>query len=242
MVNLPSTKVWTPHLRLAFGGTLGTPAVEVWANSLKFVPAAGVVPTADQLQSVANAAANPLHDWFSGLLTIISQTALLTYVKATWVQANGKQRDLNTALVDFAPPVPGQSNQPVIWEQSYCVTLRTGLKRGRAHSGRVYPPMSGRAPAVNSPYCDPTDAQNMGDNFAFLLTQLKTAIVAIIDPGSTTSGFAVVSPGDTVKGTTPEFAYITGTVVDQVCDIMHSRTNRVKRREGTTRALPYTGQ
>lgn len=233
-------KIWTPHLRISFGGTIGDTSVgEIWSNTIRYVLAGQAAPSANTLQTVADNVAAPLSAWFSSAAALISSVANLTYVKATWVLDTGKQRDSNTAQHEYAAPGPtgGHSFNP-IWEQSYVITLRSGLKRGRGHAGRIYPPLSGNGPTGVTPYCSAADATGMAHAFALGMTQIATAISNVVEPGGPTGGFAVVSPGSRNAGTLPLYQYIQTVVVDRVADIMHSRTNRVKRLEGTPSPIP----
>lgn len=234
-------KTWLPHLKITLGGVLGSPAVEIWSCGLRYYPASpSTPPTPNQLQGVADAVAPDASAWMSAPEGAISKSAYLTYVKAVWVLNTGKQRDANTAMHDFASPVQGGGNNAAaIWEQSYALTFRTAVNRGRGHSGRIYPPISGTGPAVGQPYCAAGDANVMASNGALLLTNAATHVAGVIEPSGPTGGFAVMSVGDTVGGITPLATYITAVVCDRVADIQHRRVNRVPRLEGTTTTIPY---
>lgn len=213
---------------------------EIWSNTVRFVPAqAGNAPNAQALQTVADNVSAPLAAWMARADSLIGYDAYLTYVKSTWVGTNGKQRDQATAIHEWpGAGIVGGHALHVIWEQSYCITLRSALKRGRGHAGRIYPPLSGNPPAGVTAYCAQQDANSMAHSFGLCLTQMATAVSNIIEPGGPTGGFAVVSPGNSVKGTLPLYQYISTVVVDRVADIMHSRTNRVPRLEGTSTPVP----
>jgi hypothetical protein len=154
----------------------------------------------------------------------------LRYVKATWIQANGKQRDQNTAIAESAAGVQGVSNYAAIWEQTYVLTFRTALKRGRAHAGRIYPPVAGHGPQLESQaYCSAAEAAGMAHAGAVLLTSMAQSLRTTVDTAQNFGSFCVFSPGDSSKGTTPTYEQIRSVECDQVADIMHSRTNRVPR-------------
>jgi hypothetical protein len=224
---------WTPHIKISFGGTIGNPPLEIWSNSVRFhIP--GNAPSEQGLQDIANAAAPYVSAWIGRGASAIRQAVLGTYVKAVWVQANGRQRDANTAQADLVPATSfGTLAAPGIWPQTYCLTFRTAIKRGRAHSGRIYPPYAGNGASAGSPYLAQGDAQGMANSGAVLLTNLRLAVSATSVGASPT----VFSPGDTVKGTPPVYNPITAVVVDRVADIMHSRSNRVPRSESQPEAV-----
>nr|CRY95896.1 hypothetical protein [uncultured prokaryote] len=233
-----SDRTWQPHVRIQIGGTLGVPAVEIWSNAFRYYKANGVAPNAVDLQGAADALAGPVSDWITRPESLIGNVVGLTYIKAVWVQSNGRQRDTNTAQHEFAPAVMGTNAQAAIWEQTYCLTFRTPIKRGRAHSGRIYPPVAGHGAGGGTPYCSAADADGMAASGAQLLTAMGNAIAGVIEPGGPTGGFYVFSPGEAVRGTQPVAHPITSVVVDRVADIMHSRTNRVPRAEGAPSPVP----
>jgi hypothetical protein len=222
---------WTPHLKISFGGTLGDPPLEVWSNSVRF-RVSGSVPTAPQLQSIADACAPSIAAWISRGSSGIRTAVKGTYVKASWIQANGKQRDANTAQHDFsATEAKGSYTGAGLWVSTYCLTFRTDIKRGRGHSGRIYPPMAGVLPAAGDPYVNVGEASNMANSGAVLLTNLDGQIANVLGGAEGVCAPAVFSPGNSLRGTGPISNDIVSVVVDRVPDIMHSRTNRVPRQE-----------
>lgn len=133
-----------PHLRLSWGGTLGVPPVEIWTNTLKWANDQSQAPDAGALESALLAIKAPLTTWFKSSAAQIGLNAALTWIKLNYIQANGLQRDVNTVQQDVTATVGATTfvNSP-IWIQSYALTLRTGLKRGRGHAGRIFPPNCG---------------------------------------------------------------------------------------------------
>jgi hypothetical protein len=224
---------WTPHIKVSWGGTIGNPPLEIWNNSVRFhVP--GAAPSEQGLQDIANAAGPYISEWISRGASAIRQAVLGTYVKAVWVESTGKQRDTNTAQADLVPAASyGTLAAGGIWPQTYVLTFRTAVKRGRAHSGRIYPPYAGNGAQAGSPYLAQGDAQGMANSGAVLLTNLRLAVQATAI-GSYPSVF---SPGSANRGTAPMYNPITAVVVDRVADIMHSRSNRVPRLESQPEAL-----
>jgi hypothetical protein len=222
---------WIPHLKIQIGGTIGQPAVEIWSNSFRY-RVTGSAPTPAQLLAIADAAAPYVTAWITRGASALRTAVVGQYVKAVWVQSNGKQRDANTAQHDLvAAANTGTLAAAGIWPQTYCLTFRTAVKRGRAHSGRIYPPLAGNGAQGGTPYLALGDAQAMANSGSVLLTGLHLAASGIL---STTGGRAVpavFSPGNALRGTQPVSNDIVAVVVDRVADIMHSRTNRVARLE-----------
>lgn len=234
-------------MRLSFGGTLGVPAIETWSNTLRFhfggiwtgVPVIGVEgyePDRDQLQDMCNQAGGAIGDWMSNASANINQNAIATWCKLNWIKADGTQRDVNTVVTDFTP-VPGASALAGPWSTTSVVTLRTAVARGRAHSGRIYPPMTWGGPFGNgaSPYIPAGKADDIAAAAAAMISSLATRISDVIDvPAVDVAHPVVISPGSHLKGTTPLAYDVISCVVDRVPDVMHSRTRNVPRLEGLT--------
>jgi len=227
-----------PHVRLSWGGTLGTPAVEVWSNSINFQ--VQVAPSPDELQAAAEAAGPVIAAWISDGNSKIAQTVALTWVKAVFVKGDGKQRDVNTALYELpAPAVGGMFNPLPIWAQTYAITLRTDKQRGVGHAGRIFPPISGPGPETgNSPYAPAAAIQTMTEKFA---TMLDTLVSTLGDAIPSVAGAILPAIVSRVTGTnpTPLLTPITSIVMDRVADIQHRRTNRVPRNEVTGVTMQY---
>lgn len=220
---------YTPHLRIAIGGSLGNPPQEIWSNSFRYITANGA-PTPTQLQAAADALLPVVGAWITSAESLISTAVRLRYVKATWVLATGRQRDANTAQADSTAGIQGVSAYQAIWEQTYVLTFRTRLNRGRAHAGRIYPPVAGHGPALESQaYCAAPEAAGMAHAGAVLLTSMAESLRTTVDTAANYGSFCVVSPGDSTRGTQPAYETINRVECDQVADIMHSRTNRVPR-------------
>lgn len=223
---------WTPHLKVSWGGTLGTGTKEVWTNSIRFLYlAAGFVPSEAQL-TVADAGVwAALQNWFgdtsAGSSSFIGEDAHLAWLKMNSIDVNGLQVSQATHQYDPAPQA-GLNLNTVPFYQTYAITLRTALKRGRAHSGRIFPPLVEPVVEVGTGMCTTQSATAMANSFATCLKAMTTALVTASQVGS----FAVLSPGNTTKGQLPLATVITSTVVDRVPDVQHRRTNRLPRAEG----------
>jgi hypothetical protein len=126
------------------------------------------------------------------------------------------------------------------WYQTYVITFRTAVGRGRAHAGRIYPPLAGpHGLAAGSPYIAAADATAMATAAAAFLSSCADRLHQV--RGLTSVDYAhpvVVSPGSHQKGTQPLAYDITGCEVDRVPDVMHSRTRQVPRAAPAVVALP----
>jgi hypothetical protein len=243
-------QIWPPHMRLAFGGTIGNPAVETWSNTLRFhfgglwagVPVIGAdpyEPDRDQLQDMCNELGGAVQDWVQNASALISNDAKASWCKFNWITADGSQRDVNTVVTDFTP-VGGAIMEHPPWYQTYVITLRTALTRGRGHAGRIYPPLAGPHGLVaGSPYITPADATAMATAAAAFISSCATRISDVVDvPAAQVAHAVVISPGSHEKGTSPVAYDITGTEVDRVPDVMHSRTTQVPRAAPALVPLP----
>lgn len=238
-------QIWPGHLKLSFGGTLGTPAVETWSNTLRFhyggiwagVPIIGVdpaVPTRDQLVDLCNLMVGPIHDWMQNPSSKINSNARAKWCKLNWITEDGTQRDLNTVVTDFAS-VPGvDMYAPAPYFVTQVITLRTNATRGRGHAGRIYPPMVSPSPEGTTPYISAEHAGLIAQSAAAFIQQCADTLSMADVDNAQTAHAVVVSPGSHEKGTAPIAYDIISAVVDRVPDVMHSRTKSIPRLEGVT--------
>lgn len=238
------TRSVSPYLRLQFGGNLGNPAVEIWSNGVNFAYTEGEkeAPSVAEINSISTQVATVLSGWFTNATSLIGPAASLTYHKLSWVLSNGKQRDIETVLHNYGNGVVGGAPSNPAWTQTYALTLRTDVTRGRGHSGRIYPPLSGLAPEGASPYCSAVSANGMATQFATALADIAGRMQAVLNPSADTATVrpihpCVVSAALSEKGQTPFNTRITHVVVDRVADVQHRRVNRVDRLEGATAAV-----
>jgi hypothetical protein len=226
---------WLPHVRVAWGGQLGTSG-EIWTSSLKWLYADDAfAPAGIVLDNILDVAQTRIGNWFADAANGISSFAHMGWVKANWILASGLQAAGDTHYKEFGP-VSGQvaSNNPPFY-QTYALTLRSGLTRGRAHSGRIFPPMVGFPTAADG-YCAAAQATTAATSFATMLSQANADISGL---GPNPGVFSILSPGNTTKGQAPTSQFITGVVMDRVADVQHRRTNHLARQEGTL--APVTG-
>lgn len=230
----PGAAQVVPHMRLTWGGTIGTPPLDEWSNGLAFQVGPEAM-SADELGLAVDTCAIALDKWIKSFGASIGNAVLLAWVKAVWVNADGKNRDINTEMLELnsASSVGNNTINPS-WNQSYALTFRTDVSRGRGHSGRIYPPLSGKNPAGLTPYLDKAEADGMAQAFATCITELKTAIGAAQTPQNSRAATPVIVSRRTPDGRAPMLTPIRRVVVDRVADVMHSRTRQVPRSEGAT--------
>lgn len=234
------------HLKLQFGGALGQGDVEIWSNTVHFKcnsdDAAGVASvsfTPEQLDTALGLLNAPLQAWFNAADSQISSSAYLLWAKLNQIEPNGKQRDVNTHRIDTGRVAGAAAGTPP-WYQTYALTMRTNLSRGRGHSGRIYPPLVGTDPEPLSPYLRPADANRMASSWALALNEIAGQIHTARGAGDVTAVYPVVaSPIPTRIGDTggAMLQRITGVVVDRVPDVQTRRTNAVPRAEGNRSAV-----
>lgn len=235
----------SPHLRLTWGGEIGDPGVEQWTNGLRLVDFEdGDLPDAADTQEGLNEIAPLIQTWFTSPDMRIGDAARLVWAKLNVVDEYGHQPG-NTVRHDFPAAVWGSFNQNPDWNQTFAITLRTGKQRGRAHSGRIFPPLVGYNPVGKSPYIDALAATIMATATGNLIEGIRSTLGDLWEAGvnpnaSRSKNFqaAVVSPGLRDKGTQEVREKITAVVVDRTPDTQHRRTAQVKRAEGTPMNLP----
>jgi hypothetical protein len=161
---------WTPHIRVTFGGTIGTTTTETWSNTIRFY-SLNFVPTLAQLQAAADALETPVKSWFTASLSGIASTAKLSWIKVAWINADGKQRDQSTIIREFTPAAGGGgSTTSPPWYQTVALTFRTRIKRGRAHAGRIFPPVVNVSISPDQPYITAANAGSLATQGKNLLT------------------------------------------------------------------------
>lgn len=229
---------WVPHLRLQWGGTLGT-TKEVWSNSLNFVFDQGQTALANEnivagMQAAAPFLASAVRG-DDGFDIMCTNDVYLDYVKANWVEATGLQRAGNTNRFDYTPPVQGGRPGNVPFYQTLAITLRTPLHRGRGHSGRIFPPVTYLALDAGTSKVSAATASQLASTWANVIHRIQ---LAISGGANAAAHPAVLSFGNVEKGIPATFNTITGVAVDRVPDVQHRRTNRLSREEGILSLLP----
>lgn len=237
---------YNPHLRLTWGGDIGVPGVEQWTNGIRLVDFGdGSLPSDDELQTGLNYIAPFIEGWFQSPDMRIGDAARLAWAKLNIVNEQGLQPG-NTIRHDFASSIFGSFNQNPDWNQTFAITFRTAKQRGRAHAGRIFPPLVGYNPQAKSPYIDPVAANILATATGGLLNSITVGLHShwvgagqIGGPGEYQFEPAVVSPGSVAANTQEMREKITSVVVDRVPDTQHRRTKQVPRAEGSPFVIPY---
>lgn len=226
-----------PHFQLAWGGTIGTPAVEVWSNRVNWANNQSGDAPFDNVQAACTAVAADVRAWFIDTDSQIGAGCQLNWVKLNFINAQGAYRDPITARYDYPVPAGGvNTSSPVIWPQTYCLTLRTALARGRGHSGRVYPPLvAAPLASFNTPYISTADADLMAGRFAKLMNHARDTINTSLSFGADAYDLVVHSVGTATAG--PKTTEVISVVCDRVADIQHRRNRQVPRAEGTVKLI-----
>lgn len=231
----PGTPV-LPHLRLSWGGDLGTPPLDIWSNSIAFRIANGTAASAAELAQYADAVKANLSGLITAPVFAVSPAVSLRWIKAVWVLNTGKQRDQDTAMYEFPQPVRG-GGAAVPWTQSYAITFRTNVKRGRGSAGRIFPPACGPMPEGDTPYAPAQFVNNYALNFASTLRGLEVTLNDVLNDPNRTAFQVIVSRG-TAEKPEPLLTDVQAVVMDRVADVQHRRTNRVPRLEGNRQIIP----
>lgn len=226
---------WLPHVRLAFGGGLGNPSIENWTNSVRFLEQDGFLPDRDHLEETLDDLWPKLVTWFSASDSLIGQGVYLSWAKLNVVNADGKQRDINTVLTEQTPV--GSGGQGVSWNTTIALTHRTARNRGRGANGRIFPPAIYAPVSGSTGLISANDASRMATSWRDFLVGAESSLN---DHGAQTGAqewhATVISPGDldgTGDARNSMFGYITGVVADRVPDVQHRRTKSIPRSEGT---------
>lgn len=231
---------WTPHIRMSFGGHLGSQAEESWSNTIRWKTVEPQRPTSLVLQQAADALEVPIAAWLRSADSKIHGSAFLDFIKLNWIQADGTQADPNTILHEVVGVNGGgglASGPP--FYQTFAITMRTRIHRGRSHAGRIFPPVVVHQSAGNgSPYQDAASAGAQAAAFITMLRGARTAIgTALQTQGLTVPDPAIFSPGNQEKGTLPLWSSVISAVVDRVPDVQHRRTKSIPRAEGAETLL-----
>lgn len=236
--------IYNPHLKLTWGGTIGDPEVEQWTNGLRFIDfSEGGLPDDGDLQTALNELAPIIQTWFLNPDLGIGNAARLVWAKLNKLDESGLQPG-NTIRHDFPAAIWGPTAANPSWNQTFAITFRTASQRGRAHAGRIFPPLMAAQPAGKSPYVNKVVADLCAQATGQLLGNLSIALNASLGGvGAAGRNFvpAVVSPGLKSKGTQEMRAQITSVVMDRVPDTQHRRTKQVNRNEGSPYVILYGG-
>lgn len=241
---------WLPHVKLQFGGPIGAGEDE-WSNTVRFKVngdrsgnVGSIFLTGSQLDDALAELEVPLKAWFTGNATGISSDAKLTWAKLNMIGTNGRQSEAQTHQREWTAVTGAFGGSPPPWFVTCALTMRTAYKRGRAHSGRIFPPLIKFQVVAGSPYFSAGEANGAAGAWAAALDAIATAISENSALPNTKSTYAVIASPAATAGPDPGgpvLLDVTGVVVDRVLDVQHRRTNRVPRAEGTTAPVVGNG-
>jgi hypothetical protein len=207
---------YTPHVLVSFGGSWTTDPKEVWECGIRVTADGGGGVTVDCDAYLADIEA-PLSTWFHDAGNGMMSTALLEWVKANHIGADGKYVDTTlTHVFDYSAPVAGAVGMK---GPGYCTLVYswvTAAKRGRAHMGRIYPP-NASYPLISAFQVDSGSASAAALSGKGLIAILANA-----------SGAAGTKPVPSVTSKIDgSIRPITGCRVDTIYDVQRRRKNRV---------------
>lgn len=159
-----------PHLYCQWGGTL--PGGEEWSNGIRFAPTPGF--TAVYESAMHTAVSTAIEAFHSRGGTLISNRAILTFVKLNLIKADGTYAE-NVTHEHVSANIPGGSSAGTPPNQvCLAISLLTGVSRGPAHRGRFYMPLPASSVAADG-LIPAGDAANVQASATTLLTALNAA-------------------------------------------------------------------
>jgi hypothetical protein len=215
---------YTPHVLVVFGGTWTLDPGEVWECSVRISADGGGGVTIDPDAYLA-AIHDPLKTWFTAVGTAMCNNAVLGYMKANHIAADGTYVDKTvTHLFDYPGGVVGAQDPKGPQFISLAYTWETALKRGPGHRGRIFPPNGVLPVQVSAFKINAAGRDEIATNGAGLLAVLKNSAGA-----NGTKGTPIIA--SKINGAlTP----IIGCSADDIFDVQRRRKNRIK---GTRSAI-----
>lgn len=140
---------YTPHTLMEFGGLLSEAGSygEIWSCGIRCFSINNNAPvTSANLDAYLDALAPLLLAYWNVPQNGMVTTATLGHLKLNNINAAGRYAEDTTHQHDYAAGLNGPNSQlapnfcSVVW------TWETGIARGRAHRGRMYPPNPSYAP------------------------------------------------------------------------------------------------
>lgn len=205
---------------MAFGGSLhqSSGLSEVWNCSVNLYTG---IPAGEWLsdpQAWADAVSTPLATWFGASTTSMASSAFLEYVKVNNIDTLGHYADGVTHEHLYGTPISGAVAAVAPTFCSIAITWETGLQRGLASRGRIYPP---------NPTASSIGSQITTGAVDLFATAGKALLSLILD---TLDGTTVVNPVVCSKGgihsSVGVVRHITGVSVDNIYDTQRRRKNR----------------
>lgn len=201
---------YQPHFRLAFGGTLY--ATEQWVCRLN-ITSSGTLMTEEEADTALPALVTALSTFVHDGRSSFSSAAHLDYVKLNRINALGHYVTPGSPrTAELVPAVTGAAPADQPPQVALCVSLLTGVARGKAHRGRIYcPSLTGAVvpSGVGAGLCAEGNATNMRDAAHVLIAALNAAL-------PTPNAISVIS-------STGEARHVTQVAVGRVYDTQQRR-------------------
>lgn len=205
---------YIPHYLVEFGGNW-TETEEVWACTIRGNPYIG--ESGFDPDTWLGDVQGPLASWFAAGSSFINSHANLTYLKCNPIGADGKYSDPTTHAHFYGLPYPHGANDPACPGFIDLVySFGTGLKRGRAHAGRMYPPNTDTITSAFEINLTKANAH---------ATAAHALLVLLRNASGTTGQELALAVFSRIDGSAHS---ITEVSVDTVFDYQGRRKNRVK--------------
>lgn len=214
------------HYLMQFGGTLGTPAGEIWSCGIRLVLDGNPLADLDESDFMTEQCVPALAGWFGRATSKISSATRLAFVKFNLIDGEGLYVKEETTEYFWPVPLTGAGGTSALpFQCSVALTWETDEKsRGLASKGRIYSP--GPTVVTSNGLFSSTDALGMAQSAATLIAALEIEV----DASTATTRPAIVSRGrKTGEDTwgTGEWSKITSVSVDNRVDIQRRRGNQL---------------
>lgn len=209
--------IYTPHTLVSFGGTLnGVTGKDQWQCGIRGGSFNNPAQAFGNSDAFIAALYTDLGTWFALNTNKMCSDATLDWLKINDIGPNGKYVENITHRHDYAPLIAGGAvtkGAPAYMSIAY--TWETGLKRGLAHRGRIFPPNTGYSVSKGSEIssADAAAAAAVGET-------LLSKIVNASDTAMT--GTDRFSPS-VYSAKDGSYHRITGVSCDQLYDEQHRR-------------------
>jgi hypothetical protein len=159
------------HQLLTIGGPLFGLTAERWSIGLRFT---GFSPPGTPPQARVDACEAPIRTWFTNPSSYIASNHSVDLIKLAPIDVTGLYPAGQSAVIKVPSPAmigggAGGSQPP---QCTLVMSLITGVPRGRAHIGRVYPPPL-RSAQVANPGLVPADVLSMINTFRTMVNSLN---------------------------------------------------------------------
>lgn len=195
----------TPFLRLVVIGTLY--GKETFTYSLSLAPTGGGSNAPSEVPAGVISALTTFH---TDTQVACGNQTFLTAIKLNEIGTNGRYvSQSDTVMHEFETGIAGGAIATLPAQCALAITLRTDIKRGRAHSGRFYIPRLG-GPVANTGFIPAAQVTGLVTASTALLNSLNAAV----------PGYAVAVMSDIGTGAR---RFVRNVEVGQVVDTIRSR-------------------